>query len=146
MNWLLRGLGLGALCFLSLVSGERVVGSFGLTEKDDDRVHYITKFACNIGECQYRIRAALDQHYGFAYQALHRLGVVHPGARLSQAAQARLMVRVILDEEWDSSHKMTPCKRIELGRGRTTVSVPLNGTFGPWATNTFRQSYRAHFW
>lgn len=144
-------------------AGHRLEGSFSLSAKDrDQRVQYLTKFACTIGECKYRVRAGL-KHPNWALQKAAASGeqdarsVKHLSLddidklqswnkQNKTVADGRLIIRVVLDDEWETSHHMTGCSRAELGRGRTTLNVPLDGSMGPWSWNSFRQSHRPHFW
>lgn len=149
--WLLLGI---ALNLLYAVEGKIVTGSFLASPiEKNDRVHYITQFACDIGECKYRVRAGLRHPMALVAWAAskvtnrgqaQRFREIHEA--LQTAQPAKLTIRVVLDDEWETSHNLPPCERAELGRGRTTISIPFNGTYGNWATNTFRQTYRPHFW
>lgn len=143
---------LGTLGLLSgHVGAEKYAGSFRLSPKEADRrVHYITKFACGIGQCQYKMRAALKSPYRLLAWGSRRKAEGKSYAdsvkALQNAESARMLLRVVLDDEWERSHDTAPCARAEMGRGRTSIEVPLNGTFGALGVNTFRQTYKPHFW
>ncbi|EZG69532.1 putative transmembrane protein, partial [Gregarina niphandrodes] len=139
---------LGFWLVVLCVWGRRLSGSFSVspTEKDS-RVQYLGKFACNIGECKYHVRAGLKSPWRVLQKAARSMTSAQVMDTLSRTnSTARVVVRVVLDEEWETSHRMSACRRAELGRGRTTLTVPLDGSLGPWSTNSFRQSHRPHFW
>lgn len=121
-------------CLLYGVSGEKAAGRFKVSAvHKDDRVHYITKFACSIGECRYNVRAGILHPYALLAETANKSTNVNVRStydKLRHSAPAKMVVRVVLDDEWETSHHMAPCDRAELGRGRTTISVPLNGTVG----------------
>lgn len=123
-----------ALLAAQLARSEVTTGSFRVSPTNtEQRAHYITKFACNIGECRYKVRAGIKQPYLLVAQTAAKLGLGSPKPfyqRLQDSPPARLVVRVVLDDEWETSHHLSSCNRADLGRGRTTLEVPLNGTLG----------------
>eukprot|EP01057_Protomagalhaensia_wolfi_P000487 Protomagalhaensia_wolfi_Nauph_80__486@NODE_1274_length_1616_cov_14_228916_g983_i0_p1_GENE_NODE_1274_length_1616_cov_14_228916_g983_i0NODE_1274_length_1616_cov_14_228916_g983_i0_p1_ORF_typecomplete_len470_score77_59GpcrRhopsn4/PF10192_9/9_8e33_NODE_1274_length_1616_cov_14_228916_g983_i01261535 len=150
VRWLLALL---VICWVNLVAeGKIVSGSFLASPiEKNERVHYMTQFACDIGECKYRVRAGIRHPMALVAWATSKLSNrankfrdIHDA--LAKAPPAKLTIRVVLDDEWETSHNLPACQRAELGRGRTTVAMPFNGTYGDWVTNTFRQTYRPHFW
>lgn len=120
----------------NIVEGKVVTGSFKVSPTNKDwRVHYITQFACSIGECVYRVRAGVRSPLSLVNWARSQLVnsaevISNSNEALANAAPGRMIVRIVLDEEWEASHGMAACERAELGRGRTSVQIPLNGTYG----------------